>query len=128
MNTITGRQAASRGWERVRSTILQSRSNAPTAICRCLPRSDFGNVNGFVHSHNFAAANTAVPFSYGDTKQLQAAENFLKNAVTVDIFAISPARPQAAGGSGSQSDMSTTLRWAKSRIPDRRQPMWPQAR
>ena len=44
------------------------------------PSHDFGNVNGFMHSHNFAAANTAVPFSYGDTKQLQAAENFIKNA------------------------------------------------
>ncbi len=32
------------------------------------PSRDFGNVNGFVHSHNFAAANTAVPFSYGDTQ------------------------------------------------------------
>ena len=73
------------------------------------PSHDFGNVNGFVHSHNFAAANTAVPFSYGDTKQLQAAENFIKNAVTVDIFALSPARPQTAGGDGSQSDMSTTF-------------------
>ncbi len=73
------------------------------------PSHDFGNVNGFVHSHNFAAANTAVPFSYGDTKQLQAAENFLKNAITVDIFAISPARAQAAGEGGSQSDMSTTF-------------------
>ncbi len=73
------------------------------------PSHDFGNVNGFVHSHNFAAANTAVPFSYGDTKQLQAAENFIKNAVTVDIFALSPARPQTAGDGGSQSDMSTTF-------------------
>ena len=73
------------------------------------PSRDFGNVNGFVHSHNFAAANTAVPFSYGDTKQLQAAENFIKNSVTVDIFAISPARSQSAGGGGSQSDMSTTF-------------------
>jgi hypothetical protein len=49
---------------------------------------DFGNINGFVHSHSFATANTAVPTSYGDTRQVKEAEKFLKGTVTVDLFAI----------------------------------------
>jgi tetratricopeptide (TPR) repeat protein len=50
-----------------------------------------GNKNGFVRSHNFAAANTAVPFVNGDEKQLKAATDFLTNdIVSVDIFAASP--------------------------------------
>jgi tetratricopeptide (TPR) repeat protein len=49
---------------------------------------DAGNINGFVHSHRFVAANTAVPTSYGDTQQVKDVEEFLKGAVTVDIFAI----------------------------------------
>ena len=50
-----------------------------------------GNKNGFVRSHNFAAANTAVPFVNGDEKQLKAATDFLSNdIVSVDIFAASP--------------------------------------
>ncbi|MGH9541686.1 MAG: tetratricopeptide repeat protein [Terriglobales bacterium] len=50
--------------------------------------------NGFIHSHRFAAANTAVPFANRDQRQLQDAENFLKGAVSTDIFAI--AREQGA--------------------------------
>ncbi|HEX5411002.1 MAG TPA: tetratricopeptide repeat protein [Terriglobia bacterium] len=49
---------------------------------------DFGNINGYVHSHRFVAANTAVPTSHGDTSQVADVEKFLKGAVTVDIFAI----------------------------------------
>jgi tetratricopeptide (TPR) repeat protein len=50
--------------------------------------SDFGNINGYVHSHDFGAANTAVPTSYGDQEQVAAAEHFLKGALSVDIFAL----------------------------------------
>ena len=53
-----------------------------------VPSRDFGNVNGMVHSHRFAAANTAVPTSYGDHEQVAAVENFLKGVVSVDIFAL----------------------------------------
>ena len=49
---------------------------------------DFGNQNGFVHSHRFAAANTAVPTSYGDHEQLAAVEDFMKGTLSVDIFAL----------------------------------------
>ncbi|MGE5327277.1 MAG: tetratricopeptide repeat protein [Deltaproteobacteria bacterium] len=49
---------------------------------------DLGNINGYVHSHRFAAANTAVPTSHGDTEQVQEVEKFLKGALSVDIFAL----------------------------------------
>lgn len=54
---------------------------------------DFGNKNGYVHSHRFAAANTAVPVSHGDEKQLAAVEHFLKGALSVDIFALAEEPP-----------------------------------
>ena len=61
---------------------------------------DFGNIHGMVHSHRFAAANTAVPTSYGDRDQLSAVENFLKGVVTVDIFGLAqePAEVGEEGG------------------------------
>ncbi len=67
---------------------------------------DQGNINGYVHSHRFAAANTGVPTSHGDTQQLQEVEKFLKGALSVDIFALAeepagveeiPGRGRAAG-------------------------------
>ncbi len=55
---------------------------------------DAGNIGGFVHSHRFVAANTAVPFANGDKTQLADEEAFLQSGlVRVDIFAISPDRP-----------------------------------
>jgi len=53
---------------------------------------DPGNINGFVHSHRFPAANTAVPYINGDDEQLRITEEFLQSGiVSVDIFAASPA-------------------------------------
>jgi tetratricopeptide (TPR) repeat protein len=73
------------------------------------PSKDFGNVNGFVHSHRFPGANTAVPYANRDEKQLELSERFLKSkAVTVDIFAITPARATSAGVAG-QADMNTNF-------------------
>jgi cytochrome c-type biogenesis protein CcmH/NrfG len=72
------------------------------------PSKDFGNVNGFVHSHQFVAANTAVPFANEDQAQLEATQKFLKNSVTVDIFALSP-ESNLSGGDWGQSDMSTAF-------------------
>ncbi len=52
---------------------------------------DPGNRDGMIHNHRFAAANTAIPYVNGDTKQLEAEELFLKSGfVTVDIFAATP--------------------------------------
>ncbi len=54
---------------------------------------DPGNVNGMVHSHRFAAANTAVPYANRDEQQLEATEKFLQSGfITVDIFAVSPVK------------------------------------
>ncbi|MGO9257605.1 MAG: tetratricopeptide repeat protein [Bryobacteraceae bacterium] len=52
---------------------------------------DAGNREGKVHSHRFAAANTAVPYVDEDREQLEATEKFLRSGfITVDIFAVSP--------------------------------------
>jgi len=71
---------------------------------------DAGNTNGFVHSHRFPAANTALPTAYEDAAQLKLTEDFLKSgALTVDIFAVSPAQAQMKAGASTQSDLSTTF-------------------
>jgi cytochrome c-type biogenesis protein CcmH/NrfG len=72
--------------------------------------SDQGNVNGFVHSHRFPAANTALPTANEDTEQLKITEDFLKNDIlSVDIFALSPARAQLKSGAANQSEFATTF-------------------
>ena len=69
---------------------------------------DQGNINGFVHSHRFPAANTALPTANEDAEQLKVTEDFLKNNIlSVDIFALSPAREELKTGAVSQSEMST---------------------
>lgn len=75
---------------------------------------DFGNIHGFVHSHEFAAANTAVPTSYGDRQQVAAVEKFLKNAVTVDVFALArepveSAKEISSAGPGGTPQLSSTF-------------------
>jgi tetratricopeptide (TPR) repeat protein len=52
---------------------------------------DPGNHAGQVHSHRFAAANTAVSYANQDQQQTDAVERFLKSGfITADIFAVSP--------------------------------------
>ncbi|MGB8475473.1 MAG: tetratricopeptide repeat protein [Candidatus Acidiferrum sp.] len=74
---------------------------------------DAGNINGYVHSHRFPAANTAIPTANEDEVQLKTSEDFLKDGqVSVDIFAVSPeekvaAKPAAAGA--MQPEISTTF-------------------
>src|SRR5881275_3088269 len=71
---------------------------------------DLGNMNGFVHSHRFPAANTAVPTANEDADQLNLTENFLKNGIlSVDIFAISPDATQTKAIATPQADTSTTF-------------------
>ena len=54
--------------------------------------------DGTVHSHRFAAANTAVPFINKDTTQLKEVEDFLKSGfITMDIFSVAPIDEKAAG-------------------------------
>ena len=68
---------------------------------------DDGQVDGFVHSHSFPAANTALPTAYEDKKQLKLTEDFLKGSVTVDIFAVSPARKLGGGVAGASEQMTS---------------------
>jgi tetratricopeptide (TPR) repeat protein len=71
---------------------------------------DQGNINGFVHSHRFPAANTALPTANQDAEQLKITEDFLKNDIlSVDIFALSPAGENLKSGAVTQSEMSTTF-------------------
>lgn len=45
--------------------------------------------NGMVRSHRFPAANTALPYVNGDTVQLKAVQDFLRDGqVSVDVFGI----------------------------------------
>ncbi len=79
------------------------------------PSNDMGNVDGKVHSHRFPGANTALPTANEDTAQLKATEDFLTSeALTVDIFALSPANaprkaPMLKGGGTSDNELATTF-------------------
>ncbi len=70
---------------------------------------DAGSIDGFVHSHRFPGANTAVPTANEDEKQLKLTEDFLKSALTIDIFAVSPAQGPLKPGAATQQDLSTTF-------------------
>jgi tetratricopeptide (TPR) repeat protein len=64
-----------------------------------VPSEDQGNIDGFVHSHRFPAANTAVPSANRDEEQLEATRRFLTSGIlTVDIFAA------IEGGAPSRSE------------------------
>jgi tetratricopeptide (TPR) repeat protein len=78
-----------------------------------VPSKDDGNIDGYVHSHRFPGANTAVPTANEDPAQLEASKKFLQDKqLSVDIFAISPAgkeglEPKAA--SYPKQELSTTF-------------------
>lgn len=82
-------QASGTDWQGARSFYYPPN---PMTCADChMPKvrsNDPAAVNGFIRSHRFAAANTAVPFVNHDWKQLADEEKFLKGAVTTDIFAI----------------------------------------
>ncbi|MEM6782400.1 MAG: multiheme c-type cytochrome, partial [Bacteroidota bacterium] len=55
-----------------------------------VPSDDAGNRDGYVRSHAFLAANTALPTAYGDTEHLLKTTAFLKaGQLTLDLFAAS---------------------------------------
>src|SRR5215471_5375686 len=66
---------------------------------------------GFIHSHAFPGANTAVPVANEDEAQLELTKKFLQNSVTVDIFGIAPAPAKTAQGAAQlpSSELSTTF-------------------
>jgi Flp pilus assembly protein TadD len=72
---------------------------------------DFGNKHGFVSSHRFPAANTALPTANQDAEQLAVTKAFLQNdIVSVDIFAIGPSLGAAAHGAMLPGgELSTTF-------------------
>jgi tetratricopeptide (TPR) repeat protein len=78
-----------------------------------VPSMDAGNVNGFVHSHRFPGANTALPTANEDAQQMETSTHFLQDKqVTVDIFAVSPAgkeSKQSAGAGGKGPELSTSF-------------------
>jgi tetratricopeptide (TPR) repeat protein len=78
-----------------------------------VPSGDDGNVNGFVHSHRFPGANTAVPTANQDQAQYEFAKKFLQDKqLSVDIFAISPAGKEANAPVRSEigkPELSTTF-------------------
>src|SRR6266852_4295567 len=78
-----------------------------------VPSGDDGNVNGFVHSHRFPGANTAVPLANQDQAQFEFAKNFLQDKqLSVDIFAVSPAGKEASAPARSEMgkpELSTTF-------------------
>jgi len=94
---------------------------------------DAGNRNGMVHSHRFAAANSALPVAYDDEEQLEAVTDFLKAAqVSVDLFALvrgeEPTSPEATEGRPAERQVATTFavgEEAEMLAPARQQPPRP---
>ncbi len=78
-----------------------------------VPSSDAGSIDGYVHSHRFPGANTAVPVANEDTVQMETSKKFLQDKqVTVDIFAISPAGRKEGTDNAARSsnqELSTTF-------------------
>ena len=71
---------------------------------------DSGNREGRVHSHRFPAANTALPTANQDREQLEETIRFLQDdVVSLDIFAISPARTEIQTGSPGAIEAATTF-------------------
>src|SRR5882724_692999 len=71
---------------------------------------DMGDIAGFVHSHRFPGANTALPTANEDSEQLKITEDFLKDKLlSVDIFALSPERGELKAAVAGQSELATTF-------------------
>jgi Flp pilus assembly protein TadD len=78
-----------------------------------VPSKDDGNVDGYVHSHRFPGANTAVPMANQDPMQLEASTKFLQDKqLSVDIFALSRISKEEAAKKISdypKQELSTTF-------------------
>ncbi|HEY6944744.1 MAG TPA: tetratricopeptide repeat protein, partial [Candidatus Acidoferrum sp.] len=91
----------------------KSPSNCADCHMPTVRSNDDGNVNGYVHSHRFPAANTAVPTANEDQTQLDTTRKFLQaNQLSVDIFAVSPASKITSAPARSElgkQELSTTF-------------------
>lgn len=80
-----------------------------------VPSQDLGNINGYVHSHRFPGANTALPTANRHEEQLHSIVQFLQNnVVTLDIFAVGfdaavPMASRNPRGQGETPRLSTTF-------------------
>ncbi len=71
---------------------------------------DPGNRDGMIHSHRFAAANTAIPYVNNDAKQLNETEKFLQSGfITLDLFAATPIETDTATTRRKATDNNPTL-------------------
>jgi tetratricopeptide (TPR) repeat protein len=107
-------QASGVSGEGARSFYYPAKSQMCADCHMPLTRSnDAGNINGYVHSHRFPAANTGLPYENGDAEQLRITEKFLQEAVSVDIFALSPEKAGALAPAEAaqvpQSGLATTF-------------------
>ena len=75
-----------------------------------VPSEDPAAKDGLIRSHRFAAANTALPFVNGDTAQLQAVQDFLRDGqVTLDVLGVvrtaaaDPAQEISSGAADQQA-------------------------
>ncbi len=103
----------------VRSFYLpEAPSNCVSCHMPLEPSNDMGNDGGFIRSHRFAAANTAVPFVNGHPVQLaEAQENLSKGIVLIDIFRVrvngrtyGPDRPLPVLRAGDRVQVDVVIR------------------
>ena len=77
--------------------------------------------DGYVRSHRFPGANTALPFVNGDEEQLRIVQDFLRaGQISVDVFGITRAEeapaPRAPDERGPRSrGLPAPSRWGRSR-------------
>ena len=79
-----------------------------------VPSDDPAARDGFVRSHRFPGANTALPFVNRDPEQLKVVQDFLRaGQVSIDVFGITRAAeappPAAAAAPGAEPALSSTF-------------------
>ncbi len=70
--------------------------------------------DGYVRSHRFPGANTALPYVNGDAEQLRIVQDFLRaGQISVDVFGITraeePAAPRATGARAAEPRLASTF-------------------
>ena len=78
---------------------------------------DQGGTGGFIRSHTFAAANTALPVLNGYSEQLREARESLQSSASVDIFVVTvngqtygPDKIMPSLGPGDEIEVSVVVR------------------